>query len=75
MFTVPHTFWTVTGNTLSKIARTPDDSVHLMASAWDTETRTALPETGLPLDLVDERHGVFRVLGRFKQPRSHGWTL
>lgn len=51
MFTVPHTFWTVTGNTISKVKRTSEDSIHLMASVWDAETRTALPETGLSIEI------------------------
>ncbi|WP_246989610.1 iron transporter [Halorientalis marina] len=51
MFTVPHTFWTVTGNTVSKVERAPEDSIHQMASTWDAETRTALPETGLSVEI------------------------
>jgi len=51
MFTVPHTFWTVTGNTVSRTERTPEDSMHLMASVWDADTELALPETGLSVEI------------------------
>jgi hypothetical protein len=51
MFAVPHTFWTVTGNSVSRVERTSEDSIHLMASVWDAETRTALPETGLSVEI------------------------
>jgi hypothetical protein len=52
MFTIPHTFWTVTANTVSKVQQQPEDSIHLMASVWDAETRTALPETGLSVEIT-----------------------
>jgi len=56
MFTVPHTFWTVTGDELSVVEPTDTDAVHLMASVWDTETGTVLPETGLSVEI--SRDGV-----------------
>ena len=52
MFTVPHTFWTVTGRTVEETERTATDSIHLMASVWDAETRTVLPETGLSVEIL-----------------------
>jgi hypothetical protein len=48
---VPHTFWTVTGSEFSRIQRTDQDSIHLMASVWDRETRTVLPESGLSVEI------------------------
>jgi hypothetical protein len=52
MFTVPHTFWTVTGGEFSKTAIEDGDSLHLMATVWDPETRTVLPETGLSVEIT-----------------------
>ncbi len=51
LFTVPHRFWTVTG---SQVEETPkgDHSLHLMATVWDPETNTVLPETGLSAELL-----------------------
>jgi hypothetical protein len=51
MFTVPHTFWTVTGSEFSKTAIEDGDSLHLMATVWDPETRTVLPDTGLSVEI------------------------
>ena len=47
MFAVPHDFWTVTGDGVSLTEAADEDSIHLMASVWDAETGTVLPETGL----------------------------
>ncbi|MEF8851552.1 MAG: hypothetical protein V5A44_06370 [Haloarculaceae archaeon] len=54
MFTVPHTFWTVTGDAFSKTTVEDGDSLHLMATVWDPETRTVLPETGLSVEIARE---------------------
>ncbi|MUV89912.1 fe2+ transport protein [Halapricum sp. CBA1109] len=50
--TVPHTFWTVTGKTVTEVERTDEDTVHLMASVWDGQTGTVLPETGLSVEVT-----------------------
>jgi hypothetical protein len=47
LYSYPHRFWTVTGEDVSLTKIQDDDAVHLMASVWDTETKTVLPETGL----------------------------
>jgi hypothetical protein len=52
MFTVPHTFWTVTGDSRSRLERAEEDSIHLMVSVWDTQTATVVPETGLSVELT-----------------------
>lgn len=52
MYTVPHTFWTITGTSRTKKTKSDDDSIHLMAQVWDTETRTPLPETGLSVEIT-----------------------
>ncbi|WP_336036741.1 DUF7350 domain-containing protein [Halobacterium yunchengense] len=51
MFTVPHTFWTVTGWDRSKTAKTDDDSVHLMAVVWDDDSGTTLPDAGVSVEV------------------------
>ncbi|WP_135666894.1 iron transporter [Halorhabdus rudnickae] len=43
MHSFPHRFWNLTGSRKTKVVVQSDDSVHLMASVWDTETRTILP--------------------------------
>jgi len=52
MFTVPHRFWTVTGNEFSTTRIAEADSFHLMAAVWDPETETVLPETGLSVEIT-----------------------
>ena len=51
-YSYPHRFWTVTGSDVSLTEIDGDDAVHLMASVWDPETETVLPETGLSLEIV-----------------------
>ncbi|WP_135821746.1 DUF7350 domain-containing protein [Halostella litorea] len=53
-YSYAHRFWTVTGNEASKHALTDEDDVHLMATVWDPETRTVLPDTGLSLEIRDD---------------------
>ncbi|PGF14465.1 iron transporter [Natrinema sp. CBA1119] len=43
MYSFPHRFWTVTGQDKNKVVVGEDDSLHLMVSVWDTETKTVLP--------------------------------
>lgn len=43
MYSYPHRFWTITGQRTHKAGIGDDDSVHLMASVWDTKTGTILP--------------------------------
>ncbi|MFB6271014.1 MAG: fe2+ transport protein, partial [Halobacterium sp.] len=52
MFTVPHTFWTLTNWERSVTAKTDADAVHLMAAVWDDETGTVLPDAGLSVELT-----------------------
>lgn len=43
-YAFPTRFWTVAGSRRNRVTLTGrDDSVHLMASVWDTETGTVLP--------------------------------
>ena len=43
MHSFPHRFWNLTGSRKTKVVVGSDDSVHLMASVWDTQTETILP--------------------------------
>lgn len=43
MHSYPHRFWIVTGENKNRVVVTSDDSLHLMASVWDRETKTVLP--------------------------------
>ena len=43
MHSFPHRFWNLTGSRKTKVVVQPDDSLHLMASVWDVETKTILP--------------------------------
>ncbi|WP_135534450.1 iron transporter [Halostella pelagica] len=51
-YTFPHQFWTVTGTERSEQPRSDDHSLHLMASVWDSETETVLPNTGLSVEIT-----------------------
>lgn len=43
MYSFPHRFWNVTGTRTEKVVVQSDDSLHLMASVWDTGSDTILP--------------------------------
>ncbi|MFB6102432.1 MAG: iron transporter [Haloplanus sp.] len=51
MYSYPHRFWNVTGDSVSLTEIEGDDAVHLMASVWDRETKTILPDTGLSVEI------------------------
>lgn len=47
-----HPFWLVTGETVEPVEVQPEDSVHLMITVWDPETRTVLPsDEGLSIEI------------------------
>jgi hypothetical protein len=51
MYSYPHRFWNVNGDAVSLTEIGSEDAVHLMASVWDPETGTVLPETGLSIEV------------------------
>lgn len=53
MFTVPHTFWTMTGWDRSKTGDRDEDAIHLMAVVWDEDSDTVLPDAGVSVELAD----------------------
>ena len=50
MYSFPHRFWTVTGQEKNKVVVGKNDSLHLMVSVWDTESKTVLP-TNVTLEI------------------------
>jgi len=50
-YSYPHRFWNVNGDDVSLTEIESDDAVHLMASVWDPETETVLPDTGLSAEI------------------------
>lgn len=42
-YTYPHRFWIVRGDTVDVAEVSADDTLHLMSTVWDVETRTVLP--------------------------------
>lgn len=42
-YTVPHRFFTVTGETTNRVQVLAEDNVHLMATVWDPESGVLLP--------------------------------
>ena len=50
-YSYPHRFWNVNGDDTSLTDIESDDAVHLMASVWDPETMTVLPDTGLSAEI------------------------
>lgn len=43
MYSYPHRFWNVTGQSNSKVVVQPDDTLHMMVSTWDAKTETTVP--------------------------------
>jgi hypothetical protein len=57
MYSYSHRFWLMNDDRRNKVSIQPADSVHLMGSVWDTETKTVLPVGNPPLKISDgEKH-------------------
>ncbi len=52
MYSYPHRFWQVSGSELEKTVVESKDSVHLMATIWDTQSKTIVPAGGLSAELT-----------------------
>lgn len=57
-YSFPHRFWTVTGQQTEKVSIQDDDSVHLMMTVWDTETKTVVPTASHSLKLTKDGESV-----------------
>jgi hypothetical protein len=54
-YSFPHRFWTVTGTSAERVDIRDADSVHLMASVWDPETKMVLPiQSGVNIDITSD---------------------
>ncbi|WP_435063999.1 iron transporter [Halobaculum sp. EA56] len=53
-YSYAHRFWNVNGQDVERTDIESDDDVHLMASVWDPETGTVLPETGVSVEVSKE---------------------
>lgn len=51
MYSYAHRFWNINGDSVSLTEIADEDDVHLMASVWDPETMTVLPDTGLSAEI------------------------
>jgi hypothetical protein len=57
MYSYPHRFWLMNGDRRNKVELQSNDSVHLMGSVWDTETKTVLPVGNPPVKITaDSEH-------------------
>jgi hypothetical protein len=51
MYSYPHRFWNINGDSTSLTEMEDNDDIHLMASVWDRKTGTVLPDTGLSVEI------------------------
>ena len=54
MYSAPHRFWRMIGGERKEEPREDSDSLHLMATVWEPETGTVVPETGLSVEIAPE---------------------
>jgi hypothetical protein len=54
MYSAPHRFWRMIGDERKSEPVEDGDSLHLMATVWDPETGTVVPETGLSVEIAPE---------------------
>lgn len=53
-YSYAHRFWNVNGDEITQTDAEPDDDVHLMATVWDPETESILPETGVEVAIEQD---------------------
>jgi hypothetical protein len=58
-YSYAHRFWTVTGTRTSKVEIQDDDTIHLMASVWEPETKTVIPVgSGLTVSITRDGESI-----------------
>jgi len=57
-YSFPHAFWLVTGDRRRTVDIREADSVHLMVSAWDSETGMALPTSNATVSISQDGEAV-----------------
>jgi uncharacterized protein involved in high-affinity Fe2+ transport len=53
-YSYPHRFWTVSGTSVSRTSIRNADDVHLMATVWNPETGTVIPEAGVSVEITTD---------------------
>ena len=51
MYSFPHAFWTITGTDTNLVEIGEDATAHLMATIWDSKTKTVLPTANVSAEL------------------------
>ncbi len=68
LYSLPTRFWIVEGQHAERRSVRADQDVHLMATVWDPETGTVLPDTGVTVELVgrgqDAREVVYPMVSQ-----------
>jgi hypothetical protein len=59
-YSYSHRFWIVTGQNRKKVTIQPEDSVHLMPSIWDRETKLVPPNANLSVDITQNGESVVK---------------
>ena len=49
MYSYPHRFWTISGTETNRVTIGSDDDAHLMATIWDSKTKTVLPTANVSM--------------------------
>ena len=57
-YSFPHRFWRTTGDRTNKVSINDDDTVHLMLTAWDDETKTVIPSSAASVSASKDGSGV-----------------
>ncbi|MFC7132918.1 MULTISPECIES: iron transporter [Salinibaculum] len=53
-YSFPHRFWLVTGDRVRQVAIEDEQTVHLMLTAWDSETGTVIPSSSASVTATKE---------------------
>lgn len=64
-YSYPHRFWLMSGGTAQdekKVSIKDDDDLHLMASVWDSKTKTVLPSGNVQIDLSKDDWSTTRTM-------------
>lgn len=54
MYSLPHTFWTITGQNTNRVQVGGGTTAHFMATIWDEETKTVLPTANVSAEITKD---------------------
>jgi hypothetical protein len=54
MYSYPHRFWNVNGDTIEKTPIDDSDDAHIMVAVFDPETNTVLPDAGVDIEISSD---------------------